>query len=250
MDFKKEIAAGRFLSFIRDGKPIIFWDACALLEILRIPMNTKKLDVESLKNYESLAEAIESEKVISVTSYMVGFECNNNFNQVDGALLRFDKDSKGNVIKLASFMDDESKRNEVVNGVSNIDVLDRFYSVLKRISENTYIIKYQKTLPANMKPDIIAHDRVLHKEAPASQKGEYKDCYIWATYISIMKAGAPESNCVFFTTNTRDYKDTTTQKPFSRLESDISFSDNVHISFDVKYAAYLLNCVPHNPENA
>lgn len=241
MDFKKEISAGKFLHFFGDGKPVIFWDACALLDILRIPLGRKNIDTNTLKIYENIAEAIENNNIISVTSYIVGLECNNNYNKIENEMLTFNNKTKENAIRLASFMNDDKKKKSVIKGISEIDVLDKFINLLNRISKNTYIIKNQKKLPSNMYPDRIALDRVLHKEPPASTKGEYKDSYIWSTFVAITKAGAPSNNSVFFTTNTSDYKDSTTQKPFSRLESDISFSSSTFISFSIEHTAHLLN---------
>lgn len=76
----------------------------------------------------------------------------------------------------------------------------------------------------------FADFRTRHKMAPAANKGEYKDCYIWGTYLSIIKAVNPSVYCSFITTNPKDYRK---QGIIDQsIQNDCnSVSPNAHISF-------------------
>ena len=57
----------------------------------------------------------------------------------------------------------------------------------------------------------MAHTRTVSKIPPAKNKGEYKDCLIWSTFLKYAKDSS--SPCkIFFTTNIADYYNKETKK--------------------------------------
>lgn len=53
-------------------KPFIFWDTCALLNLVRIPlMDRKELTLTTLRSYEYLLSEIEAGHVQSIASEVV-----------------------------------------------------------------------------------------------------------------------------------------------------------------------------------
>ena len=61
-------------------------------------------------------------------------------------------------------------------------------------------------LTENLKYNKFAHFRVSYHMAPAQKKGEYKDCYIWATCLELAKQSISyDTNILFFTKNKDDF---------------------------------------------
>lgn len=124
-------------------------------------------------------------------------------------------------------MPDVHLKTGIVTDIERIDIEQRFLNVLDDITRNTILIE------GNKKLDKIAKDRVIYKIAPASVKGEFKDCYIWATFVLLMKDLNPTKLSYFATTNTRDYKQKNNSQPLQQLIDDCAFNANVKATFDI-----------------
>ncbi len=72
-------------------------------------------------------------------------------------------------------------------------------SGLTPVIHNTYVID----------EDILFHrkayNRILGETPPCSEKQQYKDCYIWETFLSVCDNLANQGVANFMTENTEDY---------------------------------------------
>lgn len=73
------------------NKPIIFWDTCALVDIIRIPHSTKNFTIQDLQKYEDIALWLEDGFIQSVTSDIVNIEFDEHYAREYSNLLQEQK---------------------------------------------------------------------------------------------------------------------------------------------------------------
>ena len=71
---------------IPNDKLIVFWDTCALLDILRIPAR-ENLNINDLLCYERIADYIENSQLVSITSGLVINEFLDHYEEKHNNLL-------------------------------------------------------------------------------------------------------------------------------------------------------------------
>lgn len=217
---------GQALQEIPQNVPFLFWDTCALLDILRIPERFADV-TRALTPYQRLCDLIENGNIISITSDMVLYEFNSHFDDILNELSRGVQKVKEDVIRYSHLMSD--KKNEKINhilpilDISSLKILE---NLVRKIWKNTYIIREQ-TVYRNM-----AHQRTVAKIPPAKNKGEYKDCFIWATFLQYAEA-SPSPCKIFITTNTADYCDKATKKIDDALNVECQGIGNASIYLSV-----------------
>lgn len=185
--------------------PYVFWDTCALLDILRIPY--RDADVKSkVEQYQKILSLIENGDIVSITSDMVLYEFNSHYDDI---LQELNKNKDGIVSNLSrySFI----MNNEIKKKIDTISPLVRskecfvLLELVRKIWKKTYIIREQDAFKRK------AHTRTKLKQPPAKNKGEYKDCYIWSAFsMYANRSTAPLK--IFVTTNTADYCDVSRDK--------------------------------------
>lgn len=180
-----------------ENKPIIFWDTCAILDILRI---ADRENVNTFNNYLYILEKIENEELISVTSELVLFEYNSNVQDIEQEFRNKQSKAKETIKKYCAFQTNECS-TQILNNIDNLDAITTFIAFSEKLWSNTYIIREQKQFQK------FAHFRTKHKFAPAHKKGEYKDCYIWGTCLQLAHRKTREIPIFFFTRNSDDYCD-------------------------------------------
>lgn len=206
------------------NKPLIFWDTCALVDIIRIPHSTKNFTIQDLNKYEDIARWLEEGVIQSVTSDLVGIEFDEHYTEEYSNLLR-EQDKRKNAIKhFSQYITKTMKKTRIESAVDSLNIQNRFGILTKRICNQTTLMR-QENAHAR-----FADYRTRYKMAPASNKGEYKDCYIWGTYLATIKAINPNVYCAFITTNPKDYgKGSTIDQS---IQNDCNtVSPNAHISF-------------------
>lgn len=229
MKRKDRMSFKRASNEMPNNKPIIFWDTCALLDIIRIPFRDN-FDINTLKSYMRLADLIEAGDVLSVTSSLVSIEFDNNYNKQIVDLRRSLNKVKQNTKEYADYMQDRALGSTIKTTVDQLEVEQTFVDICDRITRNTVLIGSIKKI------EKIAQSRVIYKVVPAIDKGEYKDCFIWTTCVMLVHEIIPTSCTIFVTSNTRDYKDANTNLPHQQLLDDCSTCNGLSIRFDINLA--------------
>lgn len=245
MDFKADIFTKKLVTRHLENKPLIFWDTCAMLDVLRVADkgHNPRMNTSMLESYERIVELIEMGKLVSITSEMVRHELEDNYDVAHQVLDGIEKYCVDGVVKYAKFSSNTNAYASVQESVRLINSKVRIEELLNRLCKNTYIIKEQKTIYGGIDVSKAARDRVLFKMPPASKKQEYKDCYIWMTFVSVAKCITSHRKTIFLTSNKEDFMDESTGKPHSRLNSDIIGLENVEILFDPNLARHELETV-------
>ena len=201
-------------------KPIIFWDTCSLLYFNSI------VDRRAYDEYEwdeKLLNLIENGDVISVTSMVVMREFNKHHSDLynkDAGLennLRNAMGDYGNIIG-------PPQKYDLQKGMAALNLSAHLDNMVTRLWLNTYVI--DEDLFFHEK----AHNRVLAEQAPAKEKQEYKDCYIWETFLTLCDNVTQKDKAFFMTENTIDYCGKKSTTPFADVASDLS-SRGGHIQF-------------------
>ena len=129
----KQIYLSQARANISNTRPIIFWDTCALLDILRLPIRQTIRGAEMLVRYEIIAESIERGIITSVTSSLVITELTNHYNQVYNELTKKENDAKNQMIQLADYMVSTKKKTRLIYAVNLLNIESRLLSVLHRL---------------------------------------------------------------------------------------------------------------------
>lgn len=233
MEFKADIYAKKFIAQKLGERPLVFWDTCAMLDILRVADKTRspKLGIEALEAYEKIVQLIEAGRLVSVTSYMVRHEFNDNFENAHNSLIKTEKRCVGDILEYAGYAENQNAYHSVKVATDLIDAKNRIIGLLERLCKNTFVLKEQKFIYEKIDVSKQARERILHKIAPASRKQEYKDCYIWLTFVSLAKNIHQHKKTIFFTSNKADYMEEASSIPLERLNKDIAELENVEIKF-------------------
>ncbi len=179
-------------------KPIVFWDTCSLLDIFRFAYRDS-LNPNELKSYLLLLDKIEKGEIISISSELVLHEYNSNIGIVKN-------EYSSSINKTNSLI---AKHFELINlfrtttknklDISGLNLINDLENLSKRISKKTYFVREEK------KFNKFAHFRVKNYMAPAARKGEYKDCYIWGTCLSLADKLKQSKPIFFLTKNISDF---------------------------------------------
>ena len=185
---------------IPSNKPIIFWDTCALLDILRIPMLGKKsLDYTTLQSYERIEAGVNGGYITSLTSDLVLKEFGAHADNIVNQLAQQEQQIKDEVTEKTKFMKNRPLATAIVAKIYLLDIQNRVIHLVKRILKQTYILKSQMSFAMN------ADYRVRNYIKPSGGKESYKDSYLWISYISLMRKVSPTVPAFFFTTNPADF---------------------------------------------
>lgn len=189
-----------------DPKPVIFWDTCAILDILRLPLPSRDFTVRILERITAIRDKLQSGEIYSFASHLSIKEINDNlpsvFTELEKAATRITKEHN----KFIGFV---NKVNPPGNTIGEIDLKthalgDLLFDTIQSIIDQTYFIDREQEFADN------AEFRVLNKIPPAHMKGEYKDAYILSTCIAF-KRDCPGliSPFGFLSSNKNDFADET-----------------------------------------
>lgn len=194
-------------------KPVIFWDTCALLDIIRL-LERYEAGKHAYDNYCFFLEKIENGEIVSMVSEMVLTEFNQHYDKEYEESVKAQNRRKMLMEETCKIQND-TPSTLVKDNMAAINIMPKLKELVEKIWENTWVIKDNE---ADFKD--FAHYRLKLKLAPAHRKNEYKDCLIWGT-CSIIAGRLPHSNTIFYTTNKADYtEDKENRILASLLQSD------------------------------
>lgn len=197
-------SAERFVKdvYSANSKPVLFWDSCALLDILRFIYRDNGDPLSVIDDIKKISDKIVNGNIYSVSSSTVIKELNDNYEKV--------------IIGLVDSLKKTSKYHaDAIGVINNIDSTslssvplfdkqldDKLKGILSRILQNTYFIDVNNSIVIN------AYNRVLEKNPPSGKKEQNKDSVIWATAVLVFKKIKRKNTShknVFYTSNTNDF---------------------------------------------
>ena len=190
----KKIYLSQVSAEIPAGKPIIFWDTCSLIYIITIAVRDS---FHVFQSYKDMLNWIENDDIVSMTSSIVWDEFNAHYNEERDNAVR-DIDKLRELIRNYANLQTEpvkTQLNELANSINLIDILE---DIETRVWNKTFVINEERQLAE------LAHYRVLHKMSPSMVKDQYKDAYIWCTFMSLASRLAGVRK-FFITDNKEDY---------------------------------------------
>lgn len=198
------ISAKQFCNqFFKDNpRPVIFWDTCALLNIIRFIYREDPGDATTFEAIKKIYDAILNNNILSVSCVSVITEYNVNVNvavqQIEDSVAQTDTFYK-------NLLDVINKLDNTAMGYTTVRVQhmpQKLNSMVQDILHRTAFITIDKTAAAN------AHQRVLQRKAPALKKEEFKDCTIWEVMLSCYRQLNTVDDAIpkaFYTVNVQDF---------------------------------------------
>lgn len=185
-------------------KSIIFWDTCGLLDLMNFEEKTLLDKVRYISMYENIADAIERGEIVSVSSHLVDFELqNDNYSNVTKKM----RDDSKNFLRYLKFFApylnlSQEEKDVLMSDTLEVNIEDRLREIINKIIRNT------KYLAEEDEHKNFAHNRVVKKQAPSSEKNQsYKDCYIWHSFLRFVEELQPTAPVVaFMTLNKKDFR--------------------------------------------
>lgn len=183
-------------------KPVIFWDTCSLLDIVRLPLPERNNTVDTLRMIIEIKDKIISNDIISISSELCITEFNNH---IESWSKRLESESKKLSKSYNNFIGFINEINVASQTISNVDL--SVYKIEQLLCQITHAI-INETIFVEEDDTFkeFAHFRTTNKIPPAKKKGEYKDCYIWGTCLEIRSTNTDKSYPYYFiSSNTTDY---------------------------------------------
>lgn len=185
-----------------NNKPVIFWDTCAFLEIIRFVFNNPEDATMVYCHIKTIADKIMSDEIYSVASEINIDELNDNHTKA----INFLVDS---LLKTTNFHSNAIKTANALSGTSFVSepLVDKHIDsllnkLLLDILSKTYFLVLEETHSHS------ALQRVRSSIPPAGKKHEFKDCAIWETALGLFReisAIRNDLNNVFYTVNIDDF---------------------------------------------
>lgn len=182
-------------------KPVLFWDTCALLDILRLPY--RKGTIDSFRLINQIKDLIQNDQLFSVASALTIKEWNEHENKIlteTQKSLELTELFHGTCIAITN---DVYGATYVSEPISNKSLCPIFENLAENILSKTFFLETAEI--ANS-----ALTRISDKLPPASKKNEFKDCAIWETVLKMSRDiydFDQHTQQVFFTVNTEDFFD-------------------------------------------
>lgn len=207
---------------INANKPLVFWDTCALLDILRIPLLEKpQFNIATLQAYEQLESWLASNRLVSITSNLVVREFSEHADNIVNMLVAQERKTKDEVKEQSQYMSDAVKSAKVSVGIDLLDIQKRVIKLVKKIWRRTYILRGQDEFA------LKADYRVRNYIKPSGGKESYKDCYLWICYISLLNKVNPTEPTFFFTSNPADFAENRkSDKLHPNLKAELPFPNS------------------------
>lgn len=185
-------------------QPIIFWDTCSLLEIIRFLY--RKGNAESYIILNKINGLIQSDSLHSVASRLTIIEWNNHQSDVIEEMkksLALTGKYHNNCIETINEINTSTYISETIHDKNLLIDLER---LADDIISKTHFIQTDEISDK-------ALERVALKQAPANKKNEFKDCAVWETMVllsdRVNTVNLPEDdfNKIFYSVNTADFID-------------------------------------------
>lgn len=246
--YKSVIFLSQVVTKYNGNKPIVFWDTCALLDILNFYIIQEKDSSSQYDFYQNILQEIKEGRILSVTSQLVYKEFMQHFKEMYKKIAINEKSLKNVYLEYADTLPQAQKKG-LTRAANQLNIVPVFDKLIRDIWKSTIIIKEQQSFQNN------AHYRVVNKIPPAAVKGEYKDCYIWTTFVSLSNAlkkrYSSHPEMFFITSNAKDFQGPQNQNVGVQLECD-RFGLTLCLTIESlwnQYQAYLHSSA-HNPAPA
>ncbi|MGK7392876.1 MAG: PIN domain-containing protein [Candidatus Cyclobacteriaceae bacterium M2_1C_046] len=196
------------------NRPILFFDTCALLDILRIPLPSRSFPTDADQHVIEVKNFINADKAICLSSEI----CIKEFNDNTPIILKaYDTEFtkiESSINNFYELVDNSGIASEKIDRVSlkKYKIENYFADIAGNIISKIYFVEEEPLRNS-------AHIRLIDKIPPAAKKGEYKDCIIWETYYKIISE--LKSRVSFFiSSNKDDYCDGSNTEEFHPLLKD------------------------------
>ena len=206
------------------GKPVVFWDTCAIIELLRL--SERSINPErDFEQYQFLADKINKGEIISISSELVFQEFNQHYSEELKELQKWEQKLRDSVKKITAIMVPGPKRRRIELGMNEMHTETRVTATISMIWRNTILIREEKKFLH------FAYTRVKMKMAPSQNKEQFKDSYIWGTFLNLAHGLNAYSKMYFFSLNKKDYLDQDTKKPCAQILTDLKILPNVEFHY-------------------
>jgi hypothetical protein len=218
-----------------EQKPVVFWDTCSLLDILRIPLPDRGHSTDVLKRIIEIKSKIVSGDIMSLSSELCIKEFDDHVEQCLQDIENAAKKLSRSFNIFAGFINEIPI---VVPEISPVDlsmykINNALIRIVHSIIDKTVFVREDTTFLAS------AHFRTTYKIPPAKKKGEYKDCYIWATCLDVRKESIGRNySYIFLSSNSVDYADDSKTEFADELKNEtqsaeITYCSNFQIAYKV-----------------
>ncbi|MBB3186099.1 PIN domain-containing protein [Microbacter margulisiae] len=219
------------LTVIGDRKKIIFWDTCALLDIIRFPRDNNSASLASLIK---IHKEIVNDRVYSVASEITIKEFNDHESSTiteSKEIIKKNSEQYESIMEIVNFFTSSQTGYSHINTVS-YNIERYLINIVDEIIQKTVFIQKDEIATVWL-------DRIVQKKTPLRRKGEYKDAAIWSTCISLadkIDAASELENVIFFSSNVNDYYQAgTTNFSHDILTECTSYNIAFAINFDVVF---------------
>lgn len=194
---EKDDVAGRVNE---KNKHLLFFDTCALLDIIRVPLPERKNDVNLHTHLIEVKNIIDNESIICTSSELCIREFNDN---IPGIISSFKEQIDKIEKPLNRYIEHVNKSGLAGYTITKSDLksysLESYFSdIAEVIIDKILFIKEEETFRN------LAHTRVIDKVPPALKKGEYKDCLIWETFVNLLRERKSYDKFNFFFSSNKD----------------------------------------------
>lgn len=203
------------------NKPIIFWDTCSLLYFNSI---INRRAYKEFKVDKNLTDLILNEEVYSVTSILVYQEFNKHHEDLKNKDIDLEL-SLANAMKEYGEIIGGEDKEQLLEGISAFKLASVMDTMVSIIWEHTYVIDDDISFLQK------AHNRVLSDTPPSGKGQEYKDCYIWETFLAFCDNVTNKNQAYFVTENSDDYCGKKNKTPYSGIQNEVeSYKCYIEIS--------------------
>jgi len=205
-------------------KPVIFWDTCSLLDIIRLPAPKREHPVRKLEQAMAITQKIVSGDIISLASELTVGEFNHHVGHTQNEVVAAAKEISQLYNKYMEFV---RRANPAITMPSvdlqayNLEIL--LSGLVQDIVVQTKFIQRDDYFLNS------AEDRLLKKIPPAKKKAEFKDCYIWLTCLTVRQMSKKTSKPFgFLSSNVKDYSKAPSKQFDPYLAAEATAADIIY----------------------
>lgn len=197
---------------LTDDKPIVFWDTCSLLYFNTIVSRRAYREFDWDKK---LLDWVLNGDVYSVTSMLVSQEFNKHHDDFKNKDLGLEAGLIHTMQQYGNIVGGQDKAiiDKAIQSFKLSSMMDRMVCDLWK---QTYVINDDTSFIQK------AHNRVLSSTPPSGKEQEYKDCYIWETFLTLCDYAPHKNQAYFMTENTDDYCGKKCKTPFPEIQNEMT----------------------------
>lgn len=216
------------LKINNENKPVLFFDTCSILDILRVALPERNTPIGLDKQLIAIKDLIVDEKIICISSELCIKEFNDHCQEIINSYEQQLKKIQEPINKYLAIINNSGIFGTLPVLDLNAYSMENYFSdIAEAIINKIIFINEQATFKE------AAHFRVVNKFCPAKKKGEYKDCFIWETFFQTIKAKDSQlKESYFLSSNKQDY---------CELPNDNDFHTDLKMELNTLNVHFLLN---------